>query len=475
MDRLPAGARLVPTLLPAAVMPSPTFTFLNHAGFLLRTDHALLLVDPWLDGAVLNDAWSLIDASTSSAALIAELNASGLPVFVWCSRAQPDRLPAPFLRRFRAEFRGIATFLYRRGRDGRLQGEWRRNRFAVAECAEGRARTLARDLRLTAYANGDGDSWCLIRCGRRSLLHLGERALASGAACRAAAALLRKDNVRADVLLTGFADMAWCGNPGDCARREAAAERGIERLALQAEAFRPRLIVPVASFARFSRADNAWLNQGRHTPSGVLEAPRLEAQRGLIRFLQPGARIDLEFDSPASLAARHEQALAHWMRCWRDRPEPLPRPRQAALAELKEAFLRYRERAGERLHGLPWLLERLGLVRPLVLALPDLRQTIELSYLRAPRLLAREAPADVAMCSGTALYLLRAEDGFDTTYAGGCFWIMRASGLSAFGRFFLPQRMGRRGLDRQRPWATGSVLLRATLEWAARGIRAVLR
>jgi len=456
-------------------MPSPTFTFLNHAGFLLRTDSALLLADPWLEGTVHNEAWSLLDRSTSSASLIAELNASGLPVFIWCSRAQPDRLSAPFLRRFRAEFRGIATFLHRQGRDWRLQGELRRNRFAVAECADGQARTLARNLQLTAYANGDGDAWCLIRCGRRSIPHLGERALATPSACRAAAERLRRTNARVDVLLSGFADMAWCGNPDNFARREAAAEQGIARLALQAETFRPRLIVPVASFARFSRVDNAWLNHGRRTPLGVLEAPRLEAQRHLIRFLQPGARIDLELDSPASLAARHEQALAHWMACWRDRPEPLPRPAQATVAELKESFLRYREKAGARLHGLPRLLERLRLLRPLVLTLPDLRQTIELSYLRGLRLLAREAPADVAMCSGTALYLLRAEDGFDTTYAGGCFWSMRGGGLSAFGRFFLPQRMGRRGLDRQRPWAAGNVLLRSMLDWAARGIRAALR
>lgn len=455
-------------------MSSPTFTFLNHAGFLLRTDHALLLADPWLDGTVLNDAWSLLDRSTSSASLIAELNESGLPVFIWCSRAQPDRLSTSFLRRFRAEFRGIATFLYRQGRDWRLQGELRRNRFAMAECIDGQARTLARDLQLTAHANGDGDSWCLIRCGRRAILHLGERALSTPTACRAAAERLRRANLRVDVLLTGFADMAWCGNPDNFARRETAAEQGIARLALQAETFRPRLIVPVASFARFSRVDNAWLNHGRRTPLGVLEAPQLEAQRNLIRYLAPGARVDLEFDSPASLAARHEQALAHWMACWRDRPEPLPRPAQATVAELKEAFLRYREKAGERLHGLPRLLERLRLLRPLVLTLPDLRQTIELSYLRGLRLLAREAPADVAMCSGTALYLLRAEDGFDITYAGSCFWIVRRSGLSAFGRFFLPQRLGRRGLDRKRPWAASSVLLRTTLAWAVRRLRTAL-
>lgn len=455
-------------------MPSPTFTFLNHASFLLRTDRALFLADPWLEGTVFNEAWSMLDGATGSASLIAELNASGLPVFIWCSRASPDRLSAPFLRRFRAEFRGIATFLYRPGRDWRLPGELRRNRFAVAECRQGKPRTLARGLELTAYANGESDSWCLLRCGRKTILHLGERALGTEAACHAAARQIRDDGARIDLLLTGFADMAWCGNPDGVARREAAAEAGVERMALQAEAFRPRLIVPVASFARFSRVDNAWLNNGRRTPLGVLEAPRLEGVRDVIRFMQPGGRFDLEFDTSATLAAHHEQALAHWMACWRERPKPSPRPTQATVTQLKDAFSTYRKRASRRLHGLPQLLERLRLVRPLVLALPDRRQTVELSYRRGLRLLARDAPADVAMCSGTALYLLGAEDGFDTTYAGGCFWIMRGSGLSAFGRFFLPQRLARRGLDRQRPMATGGVLLRAMLGWATRGIRAAL-
>ena len=40
------------------------------------------------------------------------------------------------------------------------------------------------------------------------------------------------------------------------------------------------------------------------------------------------------------------------------------------------------------------------------------------------------------MCSGTALTLLKAEDGFDTTWAGSCFWELRPGGLSAFARFF---------------------------------------
>lgn len=456
-------------------MASPTFIFLNHASFMVRTESALLLADPWLEGTVLDGAWSLADPSTSSAALIAELNSCGLPVYVWYSRATPDRLSLPFLRSFKADFRGIATFLYRQGRDWRLADELRRQRLALAECKDGQPLALGKDLRLTAFANGDADSWCLVQAGRRSILHLGERALGTRDACARAAVQLRRRAARIDLLLSGFADMAWCGNPDQFALREEAAAKGIARLALQIEVFRPRLVVPVAAFARFARADNAWLNHGRRSPAGVVDAPQLETARPLIRFLAPGGAIDLEQDSAASLGARSEAALAHWSACWRAAPAPLPRPLDAGLAELRAAFQKYRERAGASLHGLPRLLETVGALRPLAIQLADARQTVELSYRRGFRLLARDGPADVAMCSGTALKLLKAEDGFDAAWAGGCFWELRPGGRSAFARFFLPQRMARRGLDRRRPLVMARLMLRTVLARMAREVRAALR
>ncbi|MEM8511397.1 hypothetical protein RCH14_000688 [Massilia sp. MP_M2] len=454
-------------------MPSPTFTFLNHASWLLRTDSALLLVDPWLEGTVHNDACRLLDGTTGSAGLIAALHASGLPVFIWCSSSRPDHLSRLFIQRFRAEFRGIATFLCREG-DWRLAHELRRYRLAVAECPAGAPRALAPGLHLTAHADGECESYCLIACGRYTLLHLGERVLATAAACRRAAAQLRMAQVRVDLLLTSFADLAWHDNPDDATGSDALAKRGIARMACQAEAFRPRLVVPVASFAQFSRIDNAWRNHGRSTPLDVLEAPGLAGLHGVIRFMAPGAQFDLTSVTPATLRAQHDTALAYWMTRWREQPAPLPRPPQATLAALKEAFASYLDRAGMQLHGLPRWLEWLGVVRPLRLALPDLRRTIVLSYRHGLRPLARDAPADIAMCSGTALYLLGAEDGFDTTVAGGCLRSMHARGVARFGRFFLPQRLCRRVLERQRPSTSNGALLRALLAWAWQAIRTQL-
>lgn len=460
-------------------MPRATLTFLNHACFMLRTDGALLVSDPWLEGAVLDGAWSLVDGSTSNASLLETLNAAGVPIYIWCSRAQPDHFSLPFLRRFRSEFRGIATFLYRPGRDTRIVDELRRQRLPVAPCPDGVTVALAGDLRLTALANGDGDTACLIGCGGRSILNLGDRALPTAAACQAAAARIGRATSRIDLLLSGFGSMGWCGNPEQFAQREAAARAAVERLAAQVERFRPRLVLPIASFARFARADNVWLNGGRLAPAELLELSRLEHVRAVLRFLAPGASIDLQRDTPGTLASAHAQALEHWSACWRRRPPPLPRPPQASLGELKAAFSRYRERATTGMHVLPALFERLRLLKPLVVYLPDLRQTVELSYRRGFRLKPREegqpSAAHVAMFSGTALQLLRAEDGFDTVYAGGCFWTLRRSGLSTFGRFFLPQRMGRRGADRRRPLRMGGYLWRALVGRMARQLQAALR
>ena len=456
-------------------MPRATLTFLNHACFMVRTDGALLVSDPWLEGAVLDGAWNLVDGATSNASLLDTLNAAGVPVYIWCSRAQPDRFSLPFLRRFRSEFRGIATFLYRPGRDMRIAEELRRQRLPVATCPDGVTVALAGDLRLTALANGDGDTACLINCGGRTILNLGDRALATPAACHAAAPRIGKAASRIDLLLTGFGSMGWCGNPEQFAVREAAAKAAVERLAVQVERFRPKLVVPIASFARFARADNVWLNGGRLSPAELLEVSRLENVRGVVRFLTPGATIDLQRDTPGTLATLHEGALEHWTERWRNRPPPLPRLPQASLGELKAAFSRYHERVTAGMHVLPRLLEAVGLLRPLLVHLPDLRQTVELSYRNGFRLRPRETAAHVAMFSGTALQLLRAEDGFDTVYAGGCFWTLRRSGLSSFGRFFLPQRMGRRGADRHRPLRMGGYLWRALLGRMARQLQAALR
>jgi glyoxylase-like metal-dependent hydrolase (beta-lactamase superfamily II) len=87
---------------------------------MIENDSALLLVDPWLEGQAFNNGWSLLDQSTSSESLIATLNKSGRPVYIWFSHEHPDHFSIPFLKKFKEQFRGIATFLFQHTLDKRV-------------------------------------------------------------------------------------------------------------------------------------------------------------------------------------------------------------------------------------------------------------------------------------------------------------------------------------------------------------------
>lgn len=70
-------------------------TFVNHASFHVANDTTLLLVDPWLEGAVFNNGWSLLDSATSNGALVRDLSARKLATFIWISHEHPDNFCYP--------------------------------------------------------------------------------------------------------------------------------------------------------------------------------------------------------------------------------------------------------------------------------------------------------------------------------------------------------------------------------------------
>jgi L-ascorbate metabolism protein UlaG (beta-lactamase superfamily) len=447
-------------------------SFVNHASFIVESDSALLLVDPWPEGAAFNNGWSLLDQSTSSADLIARLNKSGLPVFVWFSHEHPDHFSIPFLKKFKEHFRGIATFLFQHTLDKRVVGFLRKSGFDVAECADGMPVALGRAMRITVFHFSDSDSWCLISSGGRTILNLNDCALTTARHCNEVKARLDKIAPRIDFLFTQFGYANWVGNPGQGNLHRAAAHEKIDRIALQIAHFRPKVVVPFASFVYFSTLENAYLNEAQNTPQDIAVAPQLARHAHTIRFLRPGSTVDLDTDSGASLAREHERALAHWMGLMEARSKLLPAPPEVPLADIKSAFMKYRAGVAESLHGLPRLLETVRRIESLAICLSDLQQTVQVSYRHGWKVLERDAPYHVAMTSANAAFLFKNEYGFDTTQINGRFRIGQAEALGVFSRFFLPQRMAKNGYDRRHPlmmarYLTRSVLVRATRQLQA--------
>lgn len=453
-------------------MPPNVLTFINHACFEIRTEHALLLVDPWVEGMAFNNGWRLLDPSTSNAALVARLNDARLPVHIWYSHEHPDHFSISFLKLFKEAFRGNVTFLFQQTLDKRVLGFLRRNGFQARECRAGVPETLAADLRIVVFPYSEGDSFCLIEAGGKTVLNLNDCVIDSRAQCASVKAALDRFAPRIDVLFTQFGYANWVGNPGEGERHRTAALEKIERIALQIDTFAPGLVVPFASFVYFCTPENAYLNDAQNTPQAVAAARRLAPAAHLLRFLRPGDTLDLAHDTPASLAERHERALAHWMQRIGAGRELLPAQPPAPLAEVHAAFSTYRQAANTNLHGLPRLLERLGRIAPLTVHLSDLDTTLGLSYRAGATALAPDAPYDVAMTSNNAIFLFKNEYGYDTTHVNGRYRVGHAGAPGAFSRFFLPQRMGKNGYDRRHPLLTLRYLAGKVLGQAGRRMTA---
>ncbi len=429
------------------------FTFVNHAAFMVRTDTAVLLVDPWLEGSAFNNGWSLLDRSTSNAALVAQLNEAALPVFIWFSHEHPDHFSISFIKLLKAEARVRVTCLYQQTLDGRVAGFLRKQDFAVIECAPGAPVTLGPDLRIAVFPYSEGDSWALIQSGGRMLLNLNDCVVSTPEQCRAVQASVAALAPRIDVLLTQFGYANWVGNPDQPDRHAAAAREKIERMALQIGMLKPGLIVPFASFVYFSHPDNAYLNAAQNTPRAIVDAARLARMAPSIRFLQPGASFDLDHATPASLKATHLRAMVHWSGLLAGGLPLLPSAPAASSSEVQAAFDGYRATVTRSLHRLPQLLELAGRIAPLDVELVDLQQTVRCSYRKGMRVLRADAAHHVSMTSSNAVFLFRNEYGFDTTQVNGRFRARDAGALAAFSRFFLPQRMAKNGYDRRNPRA----------------------
>jgi hypothetical protein len=249
----------------------------------------------------------------------------------------------------------------------------------------------------------------------------------------------------------------------------------VNRIALQVAQLRPKIVVPFASFAYFSHPENAYLNEGQNWPRTIAESAQLARLAPVIRFLRPGATVDLDGDTAASLLERHTQAIAHWgallQAGFRLQPAPAPAP----LAEVRVAFLKYRATATSALHGLPRLLELVRWIAPLAIHLADLQQTVRCSYRTGFKVLERGAAFDLAMTSATAVLLFRDGDGLEALHASGRFRTAHDNGLALPRRFFAPQRMLGNGDGRRHPLLVARDLVRDAAARAARQLQSALR
>ena len=111
-----------------------------------------------------------------------------------------------------------------------------------------------------------------------------------------------------DVLLDQFSIAGWPGNPQDVDRRRSAARQVMANFVRDIQYLNPDLVVPFASFVRFSHKENAYMNSIVNTLDDV--AANIDGDKLLIMY--PGDAWELSGDRFNGTAAAMDKYRRGW-------------------------------------------------------------------------------------------------------------------------------------------------------------------
>ena len=234
-------------------------TFVGHAGFLAEEADVVLLTDPWLDGTVFNDSWSLYPKPKF------EDDQWRKVTHIWISHEHPDHLNIPTIRAIPPNARKNITLLFQRHYDTLLLDWFQSQGFReVIELQHGKPTQLGAQFSITCYQEGLIDSGLLIEGEQTRILNLNDSQMPSSSLTR-----LKAEIGLIDVLFNQFSIAEWPGNPDDVSGRTKVAERVLNRFVRDFEEMEPRYLIPFASFVRFSHRENSFMNSGVNTVDDV--------------------------------------------------------------------------------------------------------------------------------------------------------------------------------------------------------------
>jgi hypothetical protein len=214
-----------------------------------------LITDPWLFGSAFNNGWTLISKTKM------HTNEFDNITHIWLSHEHSDHFSETVLKSIPEEFRKKITFLYQETRDKRVINFCKSLGFSIIEMKAYRRYELAKGFHITCGLIGFLDSWMLVEIDGMKILNLNDCGISNNRQAR----LITKHANEVDVMLTQFSYAGWAGNPEDVNFRKSKAKEIMYRIKTEAEFFKPRFIIPFASFIRFSHADNSFMNKEMNT------------------------------------------------------------------------------------------------------------------------------------------------------------------------------------------------------------------
>ncbi len=385
--------------------------FLNHASVKFYTEDAVIVTDPWYENTAFDNGWALLheDPGLKEEALHDATH-------IWVSHEHPDHFVPAFFLSMSDEEKERITILFQKTRDQRVVGFLKAKGFRVIEIKHEESIFIG-NTEVSIGQVSFYDSYLLLRDSTATVLNIND------CPARELPHLypISRHVGRIDVLMTQFSYAGWKGGEDYQSYRDLAAREKLDVMSRQTNHFRPKYMIPYASFVHFCHEENSFMNRGHNSLHDALA--REEEHCAETIMMKPGDRWEIGTAYDGNEAA---------MEFWDQKTEvALNAPREqspdsVSIEELREGFEVYRERIYKNNNRFfLWLARHNPVMKaflPLRIDLHDLGKFIDLSlYEGIVEVDPEEKPFDAQLHSSTLQFILKNEFGFDTLCVNGRF------------------------------------------------------
>lgn len=211
--------------------------FLNHSSLLI-TSETKILCDPWFKGTAFSDGWSLLYDNSHN---INDIDFD----YIWLSHEHPDHFSIPTLR----ELNKSCTFLFQETKDKKVKDYLEGKGHSVIEL-KNKEETIIGDLKITSFVCDGFDSSLLVKYpDDKVLLNINDAMVLDD---------IEVDKV--DLLTFQYSYANWAGNEGDKKIPKHLQSIIDDKNDKAIAKFRPKAIMPFASFVYFSHEENFYWN-----------------------------------------------------------------------------------------------------------------------------------------------------------------------------------------------------------------------
>ena len=416
---------------------STSLQFVNHASILISHGEISLLSDPWYQGDAFHKGWSLIHQLSDEEVLKLLVKVT----HIWISHEHPDHFSIMFFKKFGKEIqdRNI-QIIFQETKDKRVETFLLKSDYDLQIITFNSWLKLSDEFEILCFKDGFYDSGLAVKTSDKTILNFNDCEIKDKSRCEE----VFKITGECDILVSQFSYAAWKGGKENTAWRQLAAKEKLETLLLQATYFKPKILVPFASYVFFSNNSNFYLNDAANKPQNIIDAFKENPTK--IQVMKPFQILD-----DIDIKIDNSDALEFWTEAYQIASSSILQEYEAIdLSNIQTSFKKYRSRVFN--NNSKWFMKLIRYIspvsafKPVNIKINDLDIIIKLD-LFYDSIRISDKDADISMASESIDFILKNSFGFDTLTVNGCFEEEAEGGFSRAAKTLAIENLNNMGIE----------------------------